>query len=70
MARKTDTAFRKIAFDHVHEQKNKVIKSRAGFSSLLNNDETVFLRKMENVLPEIYFHLPQLEGKKHQNLNI
>ena len=53
MATKNDTAFSKIAFDHVHEQNNKVIKSRAGFSSLLSNDETVFLRKMENVLPEI-----------------
>ena len=53
MARKTDTAFSKIAFDHVHEQNKKVIKLIAGFSSLLNNDEIVFLRKMENVLPEI-----------------
>ena len=53
MARKTDIAFSKIAFDHAHEQNNKVIKSIAGFSSLLNIDETVFLRKMENVLPEI-----------------
>ena len=41
-SKKTYTAFRKIAFDHVHELNNKVIKSRASFSSLLNNDELCF----------------------------
>ena len=72
MARKTNAAFSKISFDHVHEQNKQVIKSRAGFtySSLLNNDDTVFLRKMENVLPEICFHLSQIEGENHQNLSI
>ena len=47
VTRKTDAAFSKIAFDHVHEQNNKIIKSRAGFLNLLNNDDTVFLCKME-----------------------
>ena len=57
-------------YDHVHEQNNKVTKSRAGFSTLLNKEESSFLRKMENVLPEIPSHLDLLEGagvkKKHK----
>ena len=68
-ARKTDTEFSKIAYDHIHEQNNKITKSRAGFSSLLNKEDTAFLRKMENVLPEIHSHLSQIEGDQtHQTL--
>ena len=69
-ARKTDTGFSKIAYDHVHEQNNKITKSRAGFTTLLNKEESSFLRKMENVLPEVHSHLDLLEGagvkKKHK----
>ena len=69
-ARKTDTDFSRIAYDHVHEQNNKITKSRAGFATLLNKEESSFLRKMENVLPEIHSHLDLLEGtggkKKHK----
>ena len=60
-ARKTDTDYSKIAYDHVHEKNNKITKSRAGFATLLNKEESSFLCKMENVLPEIHSHLDLLE---------
>ena len=68
VARKTDTDFSKIAFDQAHEQNNKIVKSRAGVSSLLNKEYTTFLRKMENVLPEIHSHLSLIECDSDQKL--
>ena len=50
---KSKVPFSKMGFDQVLEQNNKIIKSRAGLEDLLNKSETSFLRRLENVMPEV-----------------
>ena len=53
-----------MGFDQVLEQYNKIIKSRAGLEDLLNKSDTNFLRRPENVMPEIQDFLERSEQDK------
>ena len=46
------------------EQNNKIITSRAGLEDLLNKSETSFLRRLENVMPEVQDFLQRAEQDK------
>ena len=51
--KKTHKLCSRMAFDQALEQNNKITKSRAGFVDLLNKENTSFLRKLENIMPEV-----------------
>ena len=52
-----------MACDQAHKQTNKLIKSKSGLADVLNNEDTRFLRKLENIIPEIHYYLEQVEDK-------
>ena len=54
---KTYTPFSKIALDQAHEQNNKTIKSRSGLEDQLNKEDMSFLRRLENIMPEVNYYL-------------
>ena len=61
--RKSKTKFSSIACDQAHEQTNKLIKSKSGLADVLNKEESAFLRKLENIIPEIHGYLEEIEGQ-------
>lgn len=69
--KKSNSYFNKMGYDQIHEQTNKIIKSNAGFSQLFNQEDTEYLKKLENVIPEINNFLECAENqvvrfKKHK----
>lgn len=64
VASKSKIPFSKMGFDQVLEQNNKIIKSRAGLEDLLNKADTSFLRRWENVMPEVQDFLERSEQDK------
>ena len=61
VVRKSKTKFSSIASDQAHEQTNKLIKSKSGLADVLNKEDTRFLRKLENIIPEIHYYLEEVE---------
>ena len=41
----------------------KLIKSRSGLADVLNKENTRFLRKLENIIPEIHYYLEEVEDE-------
>ena len=65
-------SYSKIAFDHVQEQRIKVIKSSAGYIDSVNNEDDEFFKTLELSLPEIHDFLEAVEGdesvRKHKEV--
>ena len=51
----------KIGYDQSQEHNNKKVKSTAGYIDLVNNEDTIFLRKLEVCLPEIHKYLTSIK---------
>ena len=64
VASKSKVPFSIMGFDQALEQNNKIIKSRAGFEDLHNKSDTRFLRRLENVMPDIQDFLGRSEQDK------
>ena len=60
---KSKVPFSKIGFDQVLKQNNKIIKSRAGLEDLLDRSETSFMRRLENVMPEVQDFLEREQSR-------
>ena len=60
----------RIFYDHAMEQSIKVIKSTAGYTDVVNNDDNIFFKSLELALPEMQEFLSAGEGdaptRKHK----
>ena len=53
-----------MACDQTHEQTNNLIKSKSGLADVLNKEDSRFLKKLENIIHEIFCYLGEVEGEE------